>query len=106
MRALLILLTCNEKEFAALQLGQIVPVLADRGLYVGSERRFYRVLRAHGQATTGAQTSSTPAGCRSESGVELGHHLLAHHRAWDLAVPLAGDRRLEPQGGGLGCRRA
>jgi hypothetical protein len=30
--------------------GQIVPILADRGLYIGSERSFYRVLHAHGQA--------------------------------------------------------
>jgi transposase InsO family protein len=45
-----ILFTCNEPEFAALPPGQIVPVLADRGLYIGSERSFYRVLYAHGQA--------------------------------------------------------
>ena len=45
-----ILLTCNEPEFAALPPSQIVPVLADRGLYVGTERSFYRVLHAHGQA--------------------------------------------------------
>jgi transposase InsO family protein len=44
-----ILLACNEPEFAALPPGQIVPVLADRGLYIGSERSFYRVLHAHGQ---------------------------------------------------------
>ena len=45
-----ILLTCNKPEFAALPPGQIVPVLADRGLYIGSERSFYRVLHSHGQA--------------------------------------------------------
>ncbi len=45
-----ILLTCTQPEFAALPPGQIVPVLADRGLYIGSERSFYRVLHAHGQA--------------------------------------------------------
>ena len=45
-----ILLTCNEPEFAAMPPGQIVPVLADRGLYIGSERSSYRVLHAHGQA--------------------------------------------------------
>jgi len=45
-----ILLTCNEPEFAALAPGQIVPILADRGVYIGSERSFYRVLHAHGQA--------------------------------------------------------
>ena len=44
-----ILLSCNEPEFAAMPPGQIVPVLADRGLYIGSERSFYRVLHAHGQ---------------------------------------------------------
>ena len=53
-----ILLTCNQPEYASLPPGQIVPVLADRGLFnscgedfvYGSERRFYRVLHAHGQA--------------------------------------------------------
>ena len=52
-----ILLTCNQPEFAALPPGQIVPILADRGLHnsygeacgYGSERSFYRVLHAHGQ---------------------------------------------------------
>jgi putative transposase len=29
---------------------QIVPALADRGLYVGSERSYYRVLYANGQS--------------------------------------------------------
>jgi len=45
-----ILLTCNEPEFAALPPGQIVPILADRGRYIGSERSIYRVLHAYGQA--------------------------------------------------------
>ena len=45
-----ILLTCNQAEYAALPPGQIVPILADQGLYIGSERSFYRVLHAHGQA--------------------------------------------------------
>ena len=53
-----ILLTCNQPEFASLPPGQIVPILADRGLYncfgedfvYGSERSLYRVLHAHGQA--------------------------------------------------------
>ena len=53
-----ILFICNQAEFAALPPGQIVPILAYRGLYnsfgvdfaEGSERSFYRVLHAHGQA--------------------------------------------------------
>ena len=52
-----ILLSCNQSEFAALPPGQIVPILADQGLYnssgedcvYGSERSFYRVRPAHGQ---------------------------------------------------------
>ncbi len=43
-----ILLTCNQPQYAALPPGQIVPALADQGLYVGSESSFYRVLHAHG----------------------------------------------------------
>ena len=44
-----ILLTCNQPEFAALPPGQIVPALADQGLYIGSESSFYRVLHQAGQ---------------------------------------------------------
>jgi transposase InsO family protein len=44
-----ILLTCNQPEFAALPPGQIVPILADRGHCLGSERSFHRVLHAHRQ---------------------------------------------------------
>jgi putative transposase len=44
-----ILLTCNEREFAALPPGQIVPILANRGRYIGSELSLDRVLHIHGQ---------------------------------------------------------
>ena len=37
-----ILLTCNKPEFAALPSWQIVLILADRGLFISSERSFYR----------------------------------------------------------------
>jgi putative transposase len=43
-----ILLTCNQAEFASLPPGQIVPALADQGLYIGSQSSFYRLLHAHG----------------------------------------------------------
>ncbi len=65
-----ILFTCNEPEFAALPPGQIVPILADRGLYIGSERSFYRVLHAHsqvhrrGRARLSAGIPSSPVRCR------------------------------------------
>jgi len=44
-----ILLICNQPEYASLPPGQIVPALADQGLYVGSESSFYRVLHQAGQ---------------------------------------------------------
>ncbi len=44
-----ILLTCNQAEYASLPPGQIVPALADEGIYNGSESSFYRVLHAYGQ---------------------------------------------------------
>jgi putative transposase len=44
-----ILFTCTQPEFAALPLVQIVPILADRGLHIGSERRFFWVLNDKSQ---------------------------------------------------------
>ena len=41
--------TCNSKEFASLPPSQIVPILADRGLYIGSESTLYRHLKSEGQ---------------------------------------------------------
>lgn len=41
--------TCNQKEFASLPPSQIVPTLADRGIYLGSEATIYRVLKQAGQ---------------------------------------------------------
>jgi len=39
----------NEKEFQSLPPSQIVPILADRGVYLASESTFYRVLRKYGR---------------------------------------------------------
>lgn len=44
-----ILATCNQQEYASLPPSQIVPKLADKGVYIASESSFYRVLRTHGQ---------------------------------------------------------
>ena len=40
----------NEPRFAAVPPARIVPMLADEGVYLASESRFSRVLRAHGQS--------------------------------------------------------
>ncbi len=108
-----ILLTCNEPEYAALPPGQIVPILADRGLYIGSERTFYRgplCPRPGPPSWSCPSAPRTPSGSAGggqspKSGMQLGHHLSAHQRPWCLALALSGDRRLEPQSGGLGCGR-
>jgi len=39
-----ILTACNEPEYANLPPSQIVPILADKGIYIASESSFYRVL--------------------------------------------------------------
>lgn len=62
-----ILLTCNQPGFAGLPLGHIVPVLADRGVYAGSERSFFRALHAHGQThrhADGPVHHRSPGRCR------------------------------------------
>jgi putative transposase len=40
-----ILQTCHQPEYASLPPSQIVPALADQGVYLASESSFYRVLR-------------------------------------------------------------
>lgn len=44
-----VLAVCNSPEYAQLPPSQIVPRLADRGVYLASESTFYRVLKAHDQ---------------------------------------------------------
>ena len=44
-----ILATCNQKEFTHLPPSQIVPVLADQGIYLASESSFYRILAEESQ---------------------------------------------------------
>jgi transposase InsO family protein len=61
-----ILAIANSEEFAHMPASQIVPALADRGLYIASESSFYRVLReadqlAHrGKAKAPKQRRPTP----------------------------------------------
>ncbi|WP_411705406.1 hypothetical protein [Edaphovirga cremea] len=40
---------CHQPEYASLPPSQIVPRLADKGVYLASESAFYRVLRRHGE---------------------------------------------------------
>ena len=61
----LIVATVNSAEFADKSPHQIVPILADRGVYIASESTFYRVLRArelltHRHATKPATKAEKP----------------------------------------------
>ena len=44
-----IIAVVNEPRFAEAPPARIVPALADEGIYIATESRFHRVLRAHGQ---------------------------------------------------------
>ncbi|WP_038257231.1 DDE-type integrase/transposase/recombinase, partial [Xenorhabdus bovienii] len=44
-----ILAVCHQPEYASLPPSQIVPRLADNGIYLASESTFYRALRRHGE---------------------------------------------------------
>jgi len=44
-----ILNTCNQPQYQSLPPSQIVPALADQGVYLASESSFYRVLKKHRQ---------------------------------------------------------
>ena len=44
-----VLEACNSTVFSSLPPSQIVPKLADQGVYLASESSFYRILRSHGQ---------------------------------------------------------
>jgi len=44
-----ILSICNQVEFQSLPPSQIVPILADNGIYIASESTIYRVLKKHSQ---------------------------------------------------------
>jgi len=70
-----ILFTCNEPKYASLPPGQIVPDLADQGIFIGSERSFYRVLHAHGHCT-----AAVGRGYHRNQGRCLGLGLLAQTR--------------------------
>lgn len=53
--------TCNRPEFSSLAPKQIVPALADRGVYLASESSFYRILRDVDQLHHRGRTASPAA---------------------------------------------
>ena len=80
---------CQQPRFADLPPSQIVPALADEGLYLGSESSFYRVLHAakqqHSRGRARRPTTATPTS----------HHATGANQVWSwdvtwLASPVRG----------------
>jgi len=62
-----ILVICNSEEFRSQSPKQIVPTLADRGLYIASESSFYRILRDANQLQHRGRTASPVSRKRPEA---------------------------------------
>jgi putative transposase len=60
-----VLSVVNSEEFAHLAPSQIVPRLADKGIYIGSESSIYRILRCHHQV--GHRINVQPAKARMKT---------------------------------------
>lgn len=63
-----ILKICNQGQFASMSPNQIVPALADQGVYVASESSFYRVLRQTDQLR--ARGKAKPANHKRPQAIE------------------------------------
>ena len=66
---------CSEKEFALASPCQIVPKLADRGIFIVSEAAFYRVLKQEGMLRHRGRAK--PKGAINHSGI-LGGPVRSH----------------------------
>ena len=73
--------TCNRPEFASLPPSQIVPALADRGEYIGSEATVYRELKRVGQLNHRGR-----AKVRQKSGAPTTHLATAINQVWMMDV--------------------
>ena len=59
----------NQPQYRDLSPKQVVPILADKGIYLASESTIYRILRRHGQATL--RSSSAPPAKRHKPGEQV-----------------------------------
>jgi len=76
----------------------VARISEELGIHVVTLYNWRKAWRLHGTVLPASEKE--PEGW---SALVVGHHLSAHHRSRDLALPLSGGRCLEPQGGGLGC---
>ena len=85
-----VLLTCNLPEFSSLPPSQIVPVLADQGIYIASESTYYRVLHEANQQHDRGRAKARNARAKPDECVATGPNQCW---TWDvtwLKSPVAG----------------
>lgn len=76
-----IVAVCNTPEHHNLPPSQIIPRLADRGIYLASESSFYRVLRQHGQQQHRGRAKGPRQRARPQAFVAQGHNQVW---SWDI----------------------
>jgi putative transposase len=84
-----ILETCNSEEYRSLSPKQIVPALADNGIYLASESTFYRVLREKDQVHSRGRIAKPMQHKKPEELIADGPNQVW---SWDITYLAAGIR--------------
>ena len=69
---------CNEAPYASLPSSQIIPALADQGIYLASESRFYRILKSEEQGEHRGRTKAP------EKRAKKNHHGCIYQLVWSM----------------------
>jgi len=72
---------CNRAEYASLSPSQVVPILADKQTYIGSESTIYRVLKAAGQLSHRGRAKT-----RTRRSAPTTHEADAPNQVWMMDV--------------------
>lgn len=78
-----VLKVCNQSEYASLPPSQIVPKLADQGVYLASESTFYRILREAGQNKRRGRSSPPGPSSQPRTHVAYGPNEVW---SWDISL--------------------
>ncbi len=100
-----ILAVCHQPEYASLPLSQIVPRLADHGVYLACESTFYRVLRRHGEVHhRGRKRTAHKKGKvthRPQSALGVGYYVAPVNRQRSLVLSVYDNGYFQPENRGL-----
>lgn len=82
-----ILAVCNQPKYASLAPVQIVPALADKGVFIASESSFYRVLNSEGQLKHRGRSRAPHKVKRPTT-----HHATEPNKVWSWDVTYCASR--------------